>query len=87
MWLWEDSYFNGDSESKKELEIVIMRKIDGKFLVVDSYRKLIVRGRMINDGNNDYINNGSVSEKDRRKIDNDKLRVRVVIILIVILIE
>lgn len=67
--------------------MVIMRKIDGKFLVVDSYRKLIVRGRMINDGNNDYINNGSVSEKDRRKIDNDKLRVRVVIILIVILIE
>lgn len=64
-----------------------MRKIDSKFLVVDSYRKLIVRGRMINDGNNDYINNGSVSEKDRRKIDNDKLRVIVVIILIVILIE
>lgn len=64
-----------------------MRKTDGKFSVVDSHRKLIVRGRMTNDGNNDHTNNGSVSEKDRRKTDNDKLRVRVAIILIVTLTE
>lgn len=64
-----------------------MRKTDSKFSVVDSHRKLIVRGRMTNDGNNDHTNNGSVSEKDRRKTDNDKLRVRVAIILIVILTE
>ena len=64
-----------------------MRKTDGKFSVVDSHRKLIVRWRMTNDGNNDHINNGSVSEKDRRKTDNDKLRVRVAIILIVTLTE
>lgn len=50
-----------------------MRKTDSKFSVVDSHRKLIVRGRMTNDGNNDHTNNGSVSEKDRRKTDNDKL--------------
>lgn len=64
-----------------------MRKTDSKFSVVDSHRKLIVRGRMTNDGNNDHTNNGSVSEKDRRKTDNDKLRVRVAIILIVTLTE
>lgn len=64
-----------------------MRKTDSKFSVVDSHRKLIVRGRMTNDGNNDHANNGSVSEKDRRKTDNDKLRVRVAIILIVTLTE
>lgn len=64
-----------------------MRKTDGKFSVVDSHRKLIVRGRMTNDGNNDHTNNDSVSEKDRRKTDNDKLRVRVAIILIVTLTE
>lgn len=64
-----------------------MRKTDGKFSVVDSHRKLIVRWRMTNDGNNDHTNNGSVSEKDRRKTDNDKLRVRVAIILIVTLTE
>lgn len=64
-----------------------MRKTDSKFSVVDSHRKLIVRGRMTNDGNNDHVNNGSVSEKDRRKTDNDKLRVRVAIILIVTLTE
>lgn len=64
-----------------------MRKTDGKFSVVDSHRKLIVRGRMTNDGNNDHTNNGSVSEKDRRKTDNDKLRVTVAIILIVTLTE
>lgn len=62
-----------------------MRKTDSKFSVVDSHRKLIVRGRMTNDGNNDHTNNGSVSEKDRRKTDND--RVRVAIILIVTLTE
>ena len=64
-----------------------MRKTDSKFSVVDSHRKLIVRGRMTDDGNNDHTNNGSVSEKDRRKTDNDKLRVRVAIILIVTLTE
>lgn len=64
-----------------------MRKTDGKFSVVDSHRKLIVRGRMTNGGNNDHTNNGSASEKDRRKTDNDKLRVRVAIILIVTLTE
>lgn len=64
-----------------------MRKTDSKFSVVDSHRKLIVRGRMTNDGNNDHTNNGRVSEKDRRKTDNDKLRVTVAIILIVTLTE
>lgn len=64
-----------------------MRKTDSKFSVVDSHRKLIVRGRMTNDGNNDHTNNGSVSEKDRRKTDNDKLRVTAAIILIVTLTE